>query len=160
MVESKSLFMSIKAKFEDAIDAFRQVERCNDFVTTTINETGPHHLIDKMLDDCDDYMMEIEISMDKVRTTFAARTRDENVKLSEIHVKPFNSPHFPGNIRQYASFKQDFNRLMIMTKQYGQDPYALRQCLSEEALDTIKGIEDNIQKCLNALMQNTENQEN
>ncbi|XP_043208351.1 uncharacterized protein LOC122373955 isoform X4 [Amphibalanus amphitrite] len=79
--------------------------------------------------------------MDKVRTTFAARTRDENVKLSEIHVKPLNSPHFSGNIRQYASFKQDFNRLM--TKQYGQDPYALRQCLSGEALDTIKGIEDN-----------------
>ena len=46
MVESKTFFMAIKAKFEDVIDAFRQVERCNDFVTTAINETGPHHLID------------------------------------------------------------------------------------------------------------------
>ena len=85
------------------------------------------------------YMMEIETSMDEIRTIFAARTRDENVKLSEIHVKPLNSPHFSGNIRQYVSFKQDLNRLM--TKQYGQDPYALRQCLSGEALETIKGIE-------------------
>ena len=84
-------------------------------------------------------MMEIETSMDENRTIFAARTRDENVKLSEIHVKPLNSPHFSGNIRQYVSFKQDFNRLM--TNQYGQDPYALRQCLSGEALETIKGIE-------------------
>ena len=55
-------------------------------------------------------MMEIETSMNKVRTAFATRTKDENVELSEIHVKPLNSPHFPGNIRQYASFKQDFKR--------------------------------------------------
>ena len=56
MAVSKGLFMAIKGKFEDVMDAFRQVERCNDLVTTVINETGPHHLIDKMLDECDDYV--------------------------------------------------------------------------------------------------------
>ena len=54
MVASKGLFMAIKEKFEDVMDAFRQVERCNDSAKTAINETGPHHLIDKMFDECDD----------------------------------------------------------------------------------------------------------
>ena len=128
MIENKGFFMAIKGKFEDVMDAFLQIERCNDLVTTAINETGPHHLIDKMLDECDDYMTEVERSMDDVRTKFAARSRDENVKLAEVNVRPLNSPQFSGNIRQYTSFKQDFNRLM--TKQFGQDPYVLRQCLS------------------------------
>ena len=32
MAVSKGLFMAIKGKFEDVMDAFRQVKRCNDLV--------------------------------------------------------------------------------------------------------------------------------
>ena len=71
MIENDCPFMAIKDKFEDIKDAYRQVEKCNDLVNAAINETGPHHLIDKLLDECDEYMMGVEASMDEIRTKFA-----------------------------------------------------------------------------------------
>ncbi|XP_076043644.1 uncharacterized protein LOC143026760 [Oratosquilla oratoria] len=43
-----------------------------------------------------------------------------------------------GNMREFPSFKDDYERLIVPT--FGQDPYALRQCLSGKALHSIKGL--------------------
>ena len=59
-------------------------------------------------------------------------------------MKPLDAPRFTGNIRDYPNFKQDFSRLM--TRQFGKDPYALRQCLAGSALDTVKGVENDFQE--------------
>ncbi|XP_043233392.1 uncharacterized protein LOC122387342 [Amphibalanus amphitrite] len=101
------------------------------------------------IDECDEYMMGVEASMDEIRTKFAIKTKAENVKISEIHVKPLDAPRFSGNIRQYTSFKQDYLRLM--TKQFGKDSYALRQCLSGAALETVKGVEDDYEEMFRRL---------
>ena len=81
--------------------------------------------------------------MDEIRTKFAIKTKEENVKSSELQVKPLNAPQFSGNIRCYASFKHDYNRLM--TTQFGSDSYEPRQCLTGEALGTDKGAEDDFE---------------
>ena len=141
MVEGDCPFLAIQEKYADVKEAFSHLEQCNELVNSAINGTGPHHLISQMLDECDDYMMEIEKEMDRIRAAFALRTTKENHAMSELRVRPLETPHFSGNIRQYSSFKQDFQRLIA--RQYGRDPFALRQCLSGEALQIIRGVENN-----------------
>ena len=45
MSDNDSLFTVIKGKFDDVMDAYRQVKHCTDLFTKAINETGPHHLV-------------------------------------------------------------------------------------------------------------------
>ena len=94
-------------------------------------------------------MTEMETIMDEVRTLYATRSKDENTKLSEIRVNPPNPPQFSGNIKHYASFRHDFQRLM--TKQFGKDAFALRQCLKGDALETVSGIEDDYEEMFRRL---------
>jgi hypothetical protein len=51
-------------------------------------------------------------------------------------VNKLDAPTLTGNIRQYPSFKVDYERHMLPS--YGCDSYALKQCLSGES---IKGCE-------------------
>ena len=55
MMDNESPITAIKEKFTDIKDAYRQLENYNDLVNAAINETGPHHLIEKMLEECDEY---------------------------------------------------------------------------------------------------------
>ena len=93
-----------------------------------------------MLDDCDAYMNEVEATQDQVRIMFASHLSNSRSKSTGIRVRSLDAPSFSGNIREYSSFRQDFNRLMVTD--YGEDPYALRSCLSGSALDTVRGAED------------------
>ena len=70
-------------------------------------------------------------------------------KRSEVHVKPLDSLRFSGDIRQYSSFRQDFNRLMTIHN--GKDAYALRPCLSGSALNAVKGVEDDFDQMFHCL---------
>ena len=149
MMMNNSPVMALKEKFDEVKEAYRHLEHCNELVNSAINENAPHHLIDGLLEECDEYMMQVDRCMDEIRTKFATKTKEENSKLSELRVKPLSAPQFSGNIRQYASFKHDYNRLM--TTQFGTDSYALRQCLAGEALDTVKGAEDDFDEIFRRL---------
>ncbi|KAK4322358.1 hypothetical protein Pmani_006872 [Petrolisthes manimaculis] len=48
---------------------------------------------------------------------------------------------FNGNVRDYPRFKEDFKNLVKSV--YGEDAYALKKCLSGDALQTVKGVEGN-----------------
>ena len=41
-----------------------------------------------------------------------------------VKVKSLEPPKFEGNIRQYGTFRKDYERLMFSV--YGEDPYALK----------------------------------
>lgn len=58
-----------------------------------------------------------------------------------LKVKRLDAPEFSGNIRDYPSFKRDYEHHMVTA--YGEDPFALKKCLSGEALRTVKGVDDN-----------------
>ena len=58
-----------------------------------------------------------------------------------LKVKKLDAPEFSGNIRDYPSFKRDYEHHMVTS--YGTDPFALKKCLSGEALRTVKGVDDN-----------------
>ena len=81
MIDNENPFIAIEEKFNDIKDAYRQLENCNDSVNVAINESGPHHLIDKMLEECDEYMMDVETSMDEIRTLFASRKKGRKYEV-------------------------------------------------------------------------------
>ena len=57
-----------------------------------------------------------------------------------LTVKKLNAPSFSGNIRDYPNFKKDYLAHMIPT--FGEDPFALRSCLTGKALELIQGVGD------------------
>ena len=59
----------------------------------------------------------------------------------KIKVKPIEAPVYDGDRRKYFIFKDDYKR--IMEDLYGDNPFALKQCLLGEAEKVIRGYEDN-----------------
>lgn len=64
-----------------------------------------------------------------------------NENKMKVKVKALEPPKFSGELRDYPGFKDDFVR--IIEEHYGKDPFALKQCLSGEALKCIAGCENN-----------------
>ena len=81
----------------------------------------------------------------------AAKVKDtkpiEEVKCTKdnMRVKKLDAPVFSGNIRDYPSFKQDYNLLMK------DDPFTLKQCLTGEALLTVKGVDNDFTEMMKRL---------
>ena len=55
-------------------------------------------------------------------------------------MKKLDAPKFGGSIREFPSFKRDYETIMGPT--YGGDPFALKSCLHGEALRTIQGVDN------------------
>ena len=53
-------------------------------------------------------------------------------------------PSFTGEIRDYPRFKTDFERQVMPTISIENAPYILRSCLSKEAANTVKSIDDDL----------------
>ena len=139
----------IKEKFDDVRESYKELDASNDRLLNVINRTASHGTMNSLLDECDTYMKEVDAMLDQMRGIYAQRLPEHACKRSEVHVKPLDSPRFSGDIRQYSSFRQDFNRLM--TSHYGKDAYALRSCLSGSALNAVKGVEDDFDEMFHRL---------
>ena len=48
----------------------------------------------------------------------------------QLKVEALKPPRFEGDFRKYPSFKDDF--VNIIVSKYGENPFALRQCLGEK----------------------------
>ena len=131
----------LREKFEDIREVYKEINKIKEHLLSIINRTASHGIMDTLLDRCDIYLKEIESTLDNVRAQYACSLPENSSKLSEVRVRPLDTPCFSGNIRDYSSFRQDFN--CLMTKNYGKDAYVLRSCLSGPALETVKGVEDN-----------------
>jgi len=55
-------------------------------------------------------------------------------------------PSFSGAIREYPRFKTDFERQVIPTIDEESIPYVLKSCLSGEALEIVKNVDDDVSK--------------
>ena len=58
----------------------------------------------------------------------------------QLKMKRLDTPTFTGKIRDYPSFKNDFKNHVVAA--YGEDPFALKGCLSGDALSTVKGVDN------------------
>ncbi|CAC5377182.1 unnamed protein product [Mytilus coruscus] len=73
----------------------------------------------------------------------------KNKDTEKFRVKKLEAPIFAGSIRDYPSFKVDYERHMLSS--YGKDPYALKQCLSGEALTVVKGVDNDFEEMFRRL---------
>ena len=58
-----------------------------------------------------------------------------------VRVKKLEAPKFSGAMRKFPTFIKDYRNYMEPT--YGEDSYALRSCLSGQALEVVSGVDDN-----------------
>ena len=70
-------------------------------------------------------------------------------KAETIKIKRLQAPNFSGNIRDYPNFKRDYEN--HMEKFYGKDPFALKNCLSGEALIHVQAVDDNYDETMQRL---------
>ena len=68
---------------------------------------------------------------------------------SKLKTKKLDAPTFSGNLREYPTFKRDYERHMHPV--YGNDAYALRGCLKGNAEKVVRGVEDNYQEMFHRL---------
>ena len=86
--KSGQQLLVIQEKINDICEAFKILDKANDSLIELINETAPHQTMDNLFQDCDSYVEEVELSLDKIRGMYASYVSENLSKSSQIHVKP------------------------------------------------------------------------
>ena len=94
---------------------------------------------ESFMDDIDSWKISVSNAYDTMMPKLS-NNQDPVIIKPKIKVKPIDPPTFDGKIRKYLTFISDYDRIMVEI--YGDNPFALKQCLTGEALDTIRGVED------------------
>ena len=87
--------------------------------------------------------------LDRKKHDLWSRVVKSKTEINAIKVKSLPSPTFSGDIRSYGIFIKDYERIMV--PRYGNDPYALYQCLIGEAKLCVTGVEDNYNEMVSRL---------
>ncbi|XP_068250243.1 uncharacterized protein [Palaemon carinicauda] len=96
------------------------------------------------------YILECERTKSELVSLILKRCGDSESKMETlIKVKRLDPPEFSGDMRNYGTFKRDYMRLIVPF--YGQDAYALKKCLSGEALTCVEGVEDEFEEMFRRL---------
>ncbi|XP_068247848.1 uncharacterized protein [Palaemon carinicauda] len=133
--------------YEEVCKAFDKVEVCHERYVSISIKVGA---IEEHLIECDEYIDSLERR--KVQIMFKYKKNIHVVQDSSVRsvkVKALQPPQFSGDIRDFPNFRDDYKRLMVHS--FGKDPYALRSCLSGEALNTVRGIENDYDEMLSRL---------
>lgn len=81
----------------------------------------------------------------KVENCVETRVAD----LPKTRMQRLAPPHFDCKVKEYSTFRKDSEKLMKSA--YGDDPYALRSCLSGEALEIVRGADDSFDSMIERL---------
>ena len=132
----------LQSCYKEVQEAYSSVEDLHEkFVELRMAESD---MVEAQLEDEEKYIFELEKKRN-IAHSLLIKTTDSQAKQSsdtkpKVKVKALEPPKFDGNIRDYPSFKSDFKRLV--NSSFGEDPYALKQCLSGEALKCVLGVEN------------------
>ena len=139
----------LEAAYQEIVQAFVNLEMlCDELIARIDDEKTSGY--EAVLRTATTYIEDAEkkkIAMSK-QLIQKKTTHDLNT-TSKINVKKLDPPGFGGKHREYANFINDFTRIVI--PKYGKDCYALRQCLSGDALKHIAGCEDNYDEMMSRL---------
>ena len=133
--------------YDEVIEAYSALEEWNERYMLLISEDDEEELAA-----ADAYILEVEHLNLEVKEIFKKlenHKKDEALGEGKVKVKALQPPDFNGDIRRWRMFYTDWHRLMI--KVYGRDPYALRSCLSGEALEVVKGVEHSFDEMIERL---------
>ena len=109
-----------------------------------------------------DWTRKIQGEYNKVTSNIALVMAKNNQKLLKekstsqgkqlnVRLEKLKMPTFDGNIRQYPRFKRDFETQVLPSVSKESAPYALRSCLTKEALGVVRSVDDNIDEMLKRL---------
>lgn len=128
---------ALKCYYEGVLEAFQCLESRNDAI---IDFVGENSLEEQLEEEAQQYMLESERVKNKAQALMCKVENEQNSSCKpKVKVKAFEPPKFDGNVRDYPNFKDDFQNLVKNV--YGADPYALKMCLSGDALQTVRGAE-------------------
>lgn len=125
----------LKSNYEEVVIAFKYLEDKNDELIAFF---GVNNSEDTLLEAAQEYILDVERVKNDLHSKIGKIECDQNEK-PKVKVKKFEPPKFEGNLRDYPTFKEDYNNLVKSI--YGTDPYALKMCLGGEALQAVKGSE-------------------
>ena len=120
-------------------------------------------LLDKDKADAEiDWTRKIQSEYNKVTSNIAVVMAKNNEKLLKekstsqgkqlnVRLEKLKMPTFDGNIRQYPRFKRNFETQVLPSVSKESAPYALRSCLTKEALGVVRSVDDNIDEMLKRL---------
>lgn len=136
----------LKSNYQQISEAFQLLEESNDVILTYVCD---NKLDETFVKDAEEYMLDCERIM-KVRLTEISKLESaQNSVKPKVKIKAFEPPKFDGNLRDYPRFKEDFKNLVKSV--YGEDAYALKMCLSGDALQTVRGAEGNYEEMFERL---------
>ena len=125
--------------YKGVLEAFRCLEEKNDEILEFVVENS---LETRLSDEAQQYILESEREKNVAQALLCKVESEQDLSCKpKVKVKAFEPPKFCGDIREYPNFKEDFQNLVKNV--YGADPYALRMCLSGDALQTVRGAESN-----------------
>ncbi|KAK4325374.1 hypothetical protein Pmani_004053 [Petrolisthes manimaculis] len=128
----------LKSNYERISESFQLLEKANDDVLNLICSNGGDDVI---VNEAEQYMLHCERIKNEKLTEISKIEIAQNIVKPKVKIKAFEPPMFNGNVRDYPCFKDDFKNLVKSV--YGEDAYALKMCLSGDALQTVKGVEGN-----------------
>ncbi|XP_068236976.1 uncharacterized protein [Palaemon carinicauda] len=134
----------LEERYESVVKAYDEVELANEQYCNLLDENCDAQLIEE----ANVYIKALEDRKCAAHVIFV-KVKDEMQVKKVLKVKPIDVPRFHGDVRDYSNFKRDFFRLM--QSNYGKDPFVLRQCLSGEALDTVRGADHDFDKMFERL---------
>ena len=139
----------LEATYEEVCQSFLALETiCDEFIARLHEEWESSEKAEDIKKACE-YVEEVNRKKNDMSKLLIKKQTTHSANASKINVKKLDSPHFTGNIREYACFVNDYNRIMI--PRYGKDAYVLRQCISGEAETFIAGCENSHDKMMSRL---------
>ncbi|XP_068212576.1 uncharacterized protein [Palaemon carinicauda] len=117
--------------------------KCNIF-EDTVGQASASTALTEVYEEVCKAFNKVEVSHERYESIFI---KDSSVR--SVKVKALQPPQFSGDIRDFPNFRDDYKKLMVHS--FGKEPYALRSCLSGEALNTVRGIENDYDEMLSRL---------
>ena len=133
--------------YDGISEQFKAVEEMNDKLFKSLDSSDCDY--ENVIEDLELYITDIERVKNEAHSIIAKAMCDEKQTVSDLlklRMQRLTPPHFTGRIREYSTFRKDYERLTKPV--YDDDPYVLRSCLSGEALDVVQGVNDSF----NAMM--------
>ena len=76
----------------------------------------------------------------------AKECAEEHAKENPLRMEKVRLPLFSGSIKEYPQFKADFKKHVMPTISETNAPYVLRSCLSNEPLERVKNVDDDLKE--------------
>lgn len=147
--ESPDLLKNILYDMESS---YKELESGHAEYIELLNPETEQDLIDdadRDMDTMHDELCKCRAHVNKQCKTKQQNEKEKDKQKESVKVKKLDAPIFSSEIREFPSFKRDYESIMYPT--YGTDPFALKKSLTSEALKTVQGVDNDYEEMWNRL---------